>query len=120
MDDAVLAVRAVARLARLLERCCDELSLSQYRVLTVTAAVDALVERLYLRRGPVPVDRRAARITVTPAGRRALRAAEAGMAERLEAVLARVDDREWVVSALAAMDRALDDVVAPSAAERRR
>lgn len=136
------AVRAVARLARLLERCSEDLSLSQYRVLrmvadggeraslladrlavakpTVTAAVDALVERGYLRRGPVPDDRRAARITMTAAGGRALRGAEAGMVERLERVLARVDDRGAVVDALVSLERALDELLAAVAADRAR
>lgn len=142
MKDTVVAVRAVARLARLLERCSDDLSLSQYRVLrmvadggerasfladrlavakpTVTAAVDALVERGYLQRGPVPDDRRAARITMTTSGGRALRGAEAGMVERLERVLTRVDDRDKVVEGLASLERALDDLLAEAAADRAR
>lgn len=138
MTDPVPAVRVVARLVRLLERGCEELSLPQYRVLcmvegggeraslladrlavakpTVTAAVDALVERSYLRRGPVPDDRRAARITITPSGRRALRAAEADMVSRLEEVLEWVDDRDAVLSALASLGPALDRLLAERAA----
>lgn len=126
------AVRAVARLARVLERGCEELSLAQYRVLsmveaggerasfladrlavakpTVTAAVDALVERDYLHRRPVPGDRRAARITITPEGRRALRRAEADMVTGLERVLKHVEDRDAVVAALASVGEALDEL----------
>ena len=100
-DDLRRAIRTVARLARVLERSGDELSLPQYRVLdmvargderasmlsarlalakpTITAVVDGLVERGYLARSADTFDRRATRITLTPAGRRALLAAEAAM-----------------------------------------
>lgn len=109
-NDDVRAVRALVRLARLLE-CSTDLSLSQYRVLaavadggerathlarglalakpTVTAAVDGLVERGLLLRIPVPADRRSVRIALTEDGRRVLKEAEAAMVERLRAV---VDD----------------------------
>ncbi|HEX2062916.1 MAG TPA: MarR family transcriptional regulator [Acidimicrobiales bacterium] len=131
-ETVVDAVRAVARLARLLERGCDELSLAQYRVLcmvkaggerasfladrlavakpTVTAAVDTLVERDYLHRTPVPGDRRAARITITPEGRRAVRRAEADMVAGVERVLEHVEDRDAVVAALASVGEALDQL----------
>ena len=74
------SVRVLARLARVLERADDELSLPQYRVLlmvsagderasllasrlalakpTITAVVDGLVERGYLQRSEVVGDRR--------------------------------------------------------------
>ncbi len=126
------AVRSVARLSRLLECGCKNLSLAQYRLLamvdggderasrlaerlavakpTVTAVVDGLVERGYLRRAPVPGDRRATQIVTTPAGRRALRAAEADMVERLQPVLDRVDRPERVLSALCQLDEALDEL----------
>ncbi len=132
MSDTVDAVRALARMARLLERGCDELSLAQYRVLcmveaggerasfladrlavakpTVTAAVDALVERDYLHRTPVPGDRRAALITITAKGRRALHRAEADMVAGLERVLEHVEDRDAVVAALASVGHALDEL----------
>lgn len=105
----VRAVRAVARLARVFECCLGELSLTQYRTLaivaeggerathlahalalakpTVTAAVDALVERGWLARQPVPGDRRAVRIALTATGREALDRAEAAMVDRLLRVL---------------------------------
>src|SRR5205807_10061881 len=94
-------VRTLARLARMLERGAGELSLPQFRVLamvdeggerashlaerlavakpTVTAVVDGLVERGYLSRSADADDRRATRITLTPAGRRALWDAEEAM-----------------------------------------
>ena len=132
MDDETRAVRTLTRLARLLERGCPELSLPQYRLLamvaggderatrlaerlavtkpTVTAVVDALVERGLLCRSAVPGDRRAARIVITPAGRRALRAADAALAHHLEPVLARVPDRPRVLAALGRLGDALDDL----------
>ena len=129
-EEAQAAVRAVARLARLLERAAGELSLTHYRVLsmvdgggerashlanalalakpTVTAAVDGLVERGFLAREPVPNDRRSVRIGLTDAGRKALREAEAAMAERLAAVLAETDDSRSTLHALATLGPALD------------
>ncbi len=118
-DDDVRAVRALVRLARLLE-CSTELSLSQYRVLaavadggerathlaralalakpTVTAAVDGLVERGLMLRTPVPGDRRSVRIALTEEGQRVLEEAEVAMIQRLRSV---VD--EDGVAALAAL-----------------
>ncbi len=132
--DRVEAVRAVVRLARLVECCSGDLTLPQYRILamvdggderatrlaerlavakpTVTAVVDGLVERGFLERSPVPGDRRASRIATTPAGRRALRAAEATMAETLERVLTRVERPDDVVLALGALGPALDGLAA--------
>ena len=132
--DSIGAVRTLARLARLIECGCTDLTLPQYRVLamvdggderatllaehlavakpTVTAVVDGLVERGHLKRSPVPGDRRAARIAITPAGRRALRQAEAAMAERLEEVLSRAGNPAPVVSALCGLQTALDELAA--------
>src|SRR5205823_8955079 len=112
-------VRTLARLARLLERGAGDLSLSQYRVLamvddggeraswlaerlavakpTITAVVDGLVERGYLARSADNVDRRATRITLTAAGRRALLAAEAAMSERVNEVLDKTDEPANVI-----------------------
>lgn len=75
---------------------------------TVTAVVDGLVERGYLRRTPVPGDRRAMQIVTTPAGRRALRACEAAMGQRLQAVLDGMDSPDEALSALAALGDAVD------------
>src|SRR5438876_4863538 len=102
-------IRTLARLARVLERACVDLTLPQYRVLalvatgserathlagelaltkpTVSAMVESLVERGLVERASVSGDRRAVRLTVTPAGRRALRAAEDAMRTRLETVI---------------------------------
>lgn len=123
-------VRTLARLTRLLERGAGDLTLAQFRVLamideggerasqladrlavakpTVTAVVDGLVERGYLRRTADEHDKRATRITLTADGWEALDAAEAAMSERFEAVLGHASDPRAVRAALADLDRALD------------
>src|SRR5947199_1521333 len=115
-------VRTIARLSRILERACTDLSLPQYRLLamvadaderasvlagrlalskpTITAAVDGLVERGLVVRGEVSGDRRATSIRLTPNGKKALRTAEAEMSARLEPILDRCDDRDAVLAAI--------------------
>ena len=129
-DDLRRAIRTVARLARVLERSGDELSLPQYRVLdmvargderasmlsarlalakpTITAVVDGLVERGWLVRSEVAGDRRAIRLSITPAGKKALRAAEVVMADRLRPILERAADPEHALAVLSALEDALD------------
>ena len=123
-------VRTLARLARMLERGAGELSLPQYRVLalvdeggerashlaerlavakpTVTAVVDGLVDRGYLKRTADCDDRRATRISLTPAGRRALYDTEAAMGARLQEVLAHADDPASISAALGQLASALE------------
>src|SRR5688572_13501819 len=96
-DSVLPAVRSIARLARVLERACEEISLPQYRVLvmiqsgderathlaghlaltkpTITAAVDGLVERGLVAREQVAGDRRAVRLVITPEGCKVLQTA---------------------------------------------
>ncbi len=133
-SQGVQAVRAVTRLARVLECALDEVSPAQYRVLaavaaggerathlahglalakpTVTAAVDGLVERGFLAREPVAGDRRSLRIALTPAGRLALDAADEALAARLASVLASVTDPDATLDALAELAAALDSLAA--------
>ncbi len=123
-------LRALAWLARLLESAQHELSLAQYRLLalladgdgqasriagrlaltrpTVSATVDTLVERGLVERGPVDRDRRAVRLTLTGAGKRALDAAEHDMRERLDVVLSHTSDRSAVTASLVDLARALE------------
>ena len=129
-DDVRAAVRTLARLSRLLERGGGDLSLPQFRLLamveggqrasfladrlavakpTVTALVDGLVERGYVSRSQSTDDRRATQIALTSAGRKALKAAEAEMAERLDGLLGRTSDQQTVLSALAALQAALEE-----------
>jgi DNA-binding MarR family transcriptional regulator len=130
----VSTVRTLARLARILEHSSIDLSMPQYRLLamvaegderasalagrltlskpTITAAVDGLVERGLVTRGDVAGDRRAVRITITAAGRRALQAAERSMQERLNGVLTHCADRAAVEQALDQLGDALDAALA--------
>jgi len=118
-------VRTLTRLARMLERGAGDLSLPQFRVLalvdeggerasqladllavakpTITAVVDGLVDRGYLKRSADRGDRRATKITLTAAGRRALYEAEHAMHTRLHDVLAHADNP-------AAIEKALEDL----------
>jgi DNA-binding MarR family transcriptional regulator len=128
VDDAVLTI---ARLARLLERACTELTLPQYRLLamigdgaerasqlagrlaltkpTVSATIDTLVERGFVTRAIVDDDRRALRLQITVEGRAVVGAAERAMRERLDDLLTRVDEPDTVRSALVQLHVALDE-----------
>jgi MarR family transcriptional regulator for hemolysin len=127
MDRDVLTL---ARLARVLERSCTDLTLAQYRLLamigdgaerashlagelaltkpTVSATIDTLVDRALVEREAVDGDRRATRLTVTATGRVALAVAERSMRDRLDDVLGRVDDAEGVRHSFAQLRLALD------------
>jgi DNA-binding MarR family transcriptional regulator len=107
---------------RELERACTDLTLPQYRLLalivggeerasglagqlalarpTVSAAVETLVGNGMVERTSVDGDRRAIRLTITPAGRRALQTAESAMREKLDALLCDVRDPQLVADAL--------------------
>jgi DNA-binding MarR family transcriptional regulator len=127
MDRDVLTL---ARIARVMERACTDLTLAQYRLLamiadgaerashlagelaltkpTVSATIDTLVERGLVEREAVDGDRRATRLTVTGSGRAALVLAESSMRERLDDVLARVDNPAAIRQSLAQLQSALD------------
>jgi DNA-binding MarR family transcriptional regulator len=124
-------VLTLARLARLLERACPELTLPQYRLLamiadgaeraseiagrlaltkpTVSATIDTLVERGLVTRAAADDDRRAVRLQITVEGGAVLAAAERAMRERLDDLLVRVDDPHTVQLALAQLGDALDE-----------
>jgi DNA-binding MarR family transcriptional regulator len=129
-------VLTLARLARVLERACSEstgarLTLAQYRLLammadgaerashlagqlaltkpTVSATIDTLVERGLVARESVDGDRRATRLRATDAGHAALLVAEVSMRERLDDLLARVDDPGAVSRSIAQVRAALDE-----------
>lgn len=132
-------VLTLARLGRVLERNCSQLTLAQYRLLalvrgggerasalagrldisrpTVTAVVDGLVERGLLGRSAVVGDRRAYAINITAAGLAAVGQAETTMSAKLAGLLARTDDPARVRSGLVALGRALDEAVAERLAE---
>jgi DNA-binding MarR family transcriptional regulator len=128
--DLAGTARTLARLARVLERACCELTLSQYRVLalvargderasklagrlalakpTITAAVDALVEHGLVSRSGVEGDRRGVRLAVTAEGQAALARAEAAMAERLGPLISGCAHPGLVVQAVSELEQALD------------
>jgi long-chain acyl-CoA synthetase len=132
--------RTLARLSRVLERSCGELTLPQYRLLamisegseratalagrlalakpSVSAMVDALVERGLVTRASVDGDRRAVRLQLTAAGDAALLAAEATMAENLQPLIDRCADAAVVDTALAQLASALDAAFADRIAAR--
>jgi DNA-binding MarR family transcriptional regulator len=132
--DAVEAVRALARVSRVLERASGELNLAHYRVLSaiasgdqrashvairlalgkpaVSAAVDSLVQRGLVVRAGVTTDQRAAALSLTAAGEAALTRAESHMVERVHLLCARTPDVARVLESLAWLGAALDEAAA--------
>ncbi len=116
-DDLTLAIQLLARLASLLNTACAraDLSLVQYRLLllvarqpprartlasllqisrpTLTSNLKTVERRGYIVRQTVPSDGRGVRVAITPAGRAALRRAEAEQRVVLQAVLEPADLR---------------------------
>ena len=139
--DEVGAIRALARVARLLERSSGELNLAHYRVLsaiaegderasrvadrltlgkpTVSAAVDSLTKRGLLLREDVADDRRATTLSLTPAGEDALAAVDREMLGYLDELLARTPDPAAVLESLGQLGKALDEVAAERSARRK-
>jgi DNA-binding MarR family transcriptional regulator len=127
--DAVEAVRALARLARLLEKASGTLGMAQYRVLSaiaagderasrvaerlglgrpaISAAVDALCRDGLLDRRGAPGDQRAVDLALTAAGRAQLAQVEARMAAVLADVVAHGADA-GATGALASLGPALE------------
>ena len=127
MDDTAEGVRALARLARQIEKALldVDLTLPQFRVLSaladgsnassalahrlavsapsVTAVVDGLVTRGFVEREADPDDRRRLTLLLTPTGDAVLGAADAAMRDRFAAVAAHLDDPAIGTDALAAL-----------------
>jgi DNA-binding MarR family transcriptional regulator len=123
------ATRTLAHLARVLERASGELSLPQYRILslvargderasvlagrlaltkpTVSAIVDTLAERGLLERRAVAGDRRSVQLVVTAKGTAALDCVERSMAAELDRLLQRVDDRDALLHGLSQLDHVI-------------
>src|SRR6476469_4863175 len=105
-SEALVAARALAFGARVIERALDDMTLPQFRVLTLIASsperasrvaekaavsrpsltglLDGLEARGWVRRVEVDGDRRGVGLEVTAEGRAALRAAERATETRLE------------------------------------
>lgn len=130
--DLAAAARAVAFTARRLERCLDDMTLPQLRVLTLVASsperanriaelaavsrpsltglLDGLEARGWVRRVDVVGDRRGVLLEVTEHGTEALAAADVAMARALAELLEVTDDpdeRAAVEAGLAALGRLL-------------
>ena len=134
------AVRALARLARILERASSHLSLAQYRVLsavdsgderatrvaqrlelgkpTVSAAVETLCRNGYLDRSVERGDQRAVSLRVTESGRCVLEEVEAEMVRQIEDLCARTPDGAQVQQSLTWIGLALDQMAAERRASR--
>lgn len=139
-SDPLQAVRALARATRVLERASGELSLAHYRVLsaiasgderasrvanrlaigkpTVSAAVDALVQRGLLVRSGVDGDQRVAALHLTSEGAALLSRVEAEMIRRIDDLCARTPDGDQLMESLVWLGSAIDDMQAQRAAER--
>ena len=137
----VAAIRALARMARQLERSSEDLNLAHYRVLaavadgderasrvaarlalgkpTVSAAVESLTKRGLLSREDAAEDRRAATLSLTPAGEAALAEVEGEMLTRLDDLCSRTPDPDAVLEALARLGEALDEVADERLAARK-
>lgn len=124
------AVRALVRMARMLERAAGDLSLAHYRVLaavaggdeqasrvarrlalgkpTISASVDALCQRGLLERADKSGDQRVTTLRLTPAGEQVLREAEAAMIQRLDSVLSRTPRGADAAATLARLTIGLD------------
>jgi len=127
--DLTRAARALALVARSLERSVGDLSLAQFRVLslvaagderssllaerlavakpTITAVVDGLVERGLVEREAVAGDRRSIRLVLTKSGTTALRTAEREMCAVLDRIFDHARDRDALLTALGDLDDAL-------------
>jgi DNA-binding MarR family transcriptional regulator len=124
------AVRALVRVARLLERSGGEVSLAHYRILAavaggderasrmaarlalgkpaISAAVDALCRRGLLARHEVAGDQRATALSLTAEGAAELEALDTAMLGALRSVLDRTERPAELVTSLGRMGSALD------------
>jgi DNA-binding MarR family transcriptional regulator len=138
----IRAARAIARGSRLLERACDQLNLSQYRVLAaiatgeerasriasrlalgkpaISATVDSLRQRGLLTRREVDHDQRATALSLTTEGWAILAQVENAMQQRITAVAELAPDPAALIDALVELDRAIEAMLAARAAAERR
>jgi DNA-binding MarR family transcriptional regulator len=128
---AVPAVRALARVSRVLEAASPDVSLAHYRVLAavasgeeratllaarlalgkpaVSAAVESLCRRGLLERLDVVADGRAVALSLTADGVLVLDRVEAEMTRRVVDLCARTADPDSLLDALAQLAPAMDD-----------
>jgi len=135
MDDSLLsaAVRGIVRASRLVESASGDLSIADYRVLsiiaggegspsrvagrlllskpTISSTLDSLSKRGLIIRKSVPDDARAATVTVSEDGTDLLRRAQVRMSRQLELLCERTPDAEQVIASLAGLDVAMEAAV---------
>ena len=138
-DPAVVAVRALVRVSRLMERSLEELSMAHYRVLAaisageeiasrvaarlalgrpaVSAAVASLADRGLIIRVGVSGDQRAAGLHLTEAGQQALARAEAAMSGELCFLATKTADPKAVLLTLGELNEAVSATYAQRRAE---
>lgn len=124
------AVRTLLRAGRMFDRVDIGLTPPQYRLLSlladgnerstalaqrlavskpaISAAVEALTAAGLVRRRSDQTDRRITWIEITPAGEAAMEQADGALIERFDEVLRELDDPAPVLTALAALDRAME------------
>jgi DNA-binding MarR family transcriptional regulator len=141
-EDAVAAVRALARASRILERVSGELNTAQYKVLsmiaagderasriaarlavgkpTISATVDSLCQRGLLTRNGEDADQRVAVLRLTEAGRELLAEVETEMVNRITDLQARTPGGDQLVPSLVWLGRAIDERLDERLAERSR
>ena len=131
--DLVEAGRALATGARALERVLGDMTLAQFRVLSMVASsperasriaeradmsrpslsglLDGLAARGWVERRVVDSDRRGVRLEVTPEGHAALHRAQAAVSDAMAGILVDVPlgERDAVLRALVVLGRAFDD-----------
>ena len=129
-DEQIAAVRALAVGSRAIERALDDMTLPQFRVLSLidhsperasriaekasvsrpslTGLLDGLEQRGWVRRVEVDGDRRGVGLELTAAGRTALRRAQRASAAHLDEILHHLepDDRRAALDGLLALGRA--------------
>lgn len=125
-DELISAVRALAFANRTLEKALDQMTLPQYRVLTLiansperasriaqtadvtrpsmTGLVDGLVAKGWVTRSDVDGDRRGVSLAITPEGAQAYDTAQTAMGTAIEELLGHADAKTT--------RRALDGLVA--------
>jgi DNA-binding MarR family transcriptional regulator len=131
-ERAVPAVRALARVSRVLEAASPDVSLAHYRVLAavasgeeraslvaarlalgkpaVSAAVESLCRRGLLERLDVVADGRAVALSITSEGALVLDRVEREMTRRVVDLCSRTSDPDALLDFLAQLGSAMDDV----------
>jgi DNA-binding MarR family transcriptional regulator len=129
----VLAVRALARASRIVERASDGLSFADYRVMAalqsgeeratrladrlalgkpaVSATVESLSKRGLILRSPVEGDNRAVALTISDKGQELFDRMEGRMTRQLELLAERTDNPGQIIAALGLLGDAVEQAI---------